>query len=591
MNTLNTFPNTEEEVLNIHKTIKYKQLKIILENLFNEKGYSPGSKFNSSVWFIKDYSNLFKNNPKEELIEKHKEHIKERHCKRDTFTSKIIEEKLFKKEIEDIEYIKSYFMMEIFEKIPFSKDFLYEKENFRNEFSFQSMLNMKKIKSDEERKAFKIIKDIYVCDYIRSICEILVFSNIHLKKHEEILYKLNNNIESYKVDLIKNISLYENKEKDCVLKLNESKLNKVVYKQLLNEFENHNNGISFLNLKIISITNFPIGIYKFKLILKEIDSDFNVVSHIRQSQGNLIVEVNEPNQTLNVSNFNIQYNNIFLKGVDQSSLISYMRKNDIKEKIILIKNEINDTFTSRNNKRSLTNNSHSIEKRMKKHLKNRISEKNSNNLYNDIVLTKRQVIDETQPNHISSFKMKKKNKSYLFTNNNQNNKNDEVLPSFTTKTTFLPFNISFQMNSGTNLLNLELCIDGKDKNFGIVQLSFLDILFSLINQIKDYEKTKFTYVLSIKIDLNEIFYSEASLYNNCYITIDLRLLLKNNIKKAILKRLNQYIEYEKILISHYQEIITNIISYFPDISQEINHFLKDNCKNDDGECCNDCIIY
>ena len=43
--------------------------------------------------------------------------------------------------------------MEIIEKIPFSKEFLYEKENFKNEFSFQSILNIKKkIKSDEERK-------------------------------------------------------------------------------------------------------------------------------------------------------------------------------------------------------------------------------------------------------------------------------------------------------------------------------------------------------------------------------------------------------------------------------------------------------
>lgn len=654
----------EEEFRNLHKDYRYKQIKLLFEKLFLKKDYSLGQKFNSKVWFLdkiikenenknrekntflsneSSYDISIENNTmlqKEIIFNSNKNQKEVKRISKINENIDNINKEI--KEMNDFSILKTNLLIEIINMLPLSDDFLLKEENFKQNLLFFSITNKKYKSSTKSLLEDKFKFDIYVCDFIKGICDILLFSQIQINKHIEILNSING------------ISL-QSELKNCLLKINnleehikqnleESKLNKKVYEELKREQEETYNGKSFIKFNIFKINNFPKGLFKFKLLLKELNSDYNVVSYFRNTLNNSIIEIKKSNECINFSSANINkgeysFENVYLYSIQQEALLSHMKTNIIKEKIIMIKSQPEDKGNNIINPRPKNSNlfsrtdvkNISIDRRRKSTLPLMINTVNNitrnipsaphqnnsklttNKLIdlgvgsssNSIVNLKslhKNIGDDTQllkiqeiPFHFQE-KLATKSANNLKKNSKQdvNKRQSKIFDNVqSTSAVYLPINFNFQQNSGTNLIDFTLAVEYDNIDFGESTQSFIKFLTLIIGEIKDAEKNPLQIYLPLRLELNDLVKAKYNIKENCTVTLGAEINLKYNLKIAIIERIIEFIDYETMTIEHYKAVIDSLlVDYFPEISDRVKIILKDYKGMELSNCCNNsCRIY
>ena len=551
-----------DNINNYHKDIRYKDIQRSFEKLFIMNNYSLGQKFDSTVWFLEEKL-LFKNK-------------NENTTNNSTSSNTSNSEDCMKVLISSLNEINQT-----------KKDYL---EKFLFEYSPSKKTREKKLILSNSQD-FKI----FVCDFISKICEALIYSqNIIDKTDENLRFHKGVEIKDQIAKKIKEIDLKQ-LEPNCI--------NSTI---TLSKDLREKSSIIF---SLSRLSNLPEGEYSFKLVMKEIDLEYNIISYEKKLLSNKKIKILTPFEKINLFQMNlnkqdVSFQEVFIQELNQEALLNYMKTHStLRSKTIVYKED----NTNNNN---IVNNSRKDIKSFTIRDSRRESSFNIRNSVNpfdsttSIVAIDNNQIEISQPYHynnqfnqnmfnpVISPKKRKLSKSQ-FDYSTITNYQKQGISTLQPLTVLIPTDFKFEENTGTNLISFNLIIERNGEPFGETEESFLDYLILHTNEICDLEKKSFSSFYSCNIKLEELVKAKLDMIEgSCSIIINIESCLDNNTKKSIMKRIYRLFEEDLILKKYHENVISNLLSYFPDVEDKIKRKLRDFNKDETEACCSDgCSIY
>ena len=184
-----------------HKDSRYKPIQRLFEKLFFEYNYSLGQKFDSNVWFL----------------------IENRVCEEESFEKTNDDEKSnLRKNIEN--------KMNILIQSIANPNKSLKKSSSKSIFEFSPAKKCRNKSFIEDRQTDF---SIYVCDFIKTVSEVLIQSQNEIAKCDEILktsdgYQIKSNLE-------KTLNEVKLKEEELEDKINDNKSDKLMHDKLKNQ--------------------------------------------------------------------------------------------------------------------------------------------------------------------------------------------------------------------------------------------------------------------------------------------------------------------------------------------------------------------
>jgi hypothetical protein len=314
-----------------HKDPRYKPIQRLFEKLFFEYNYSLGQKFDSNIWFL----------------------LENRICEEESIEKTNDEEKSnIRKNIEN--------KMNILIQSIANPNKSLKKSSSKSIFDFSPA---KKCRSKSFIEGKTTDFSIYVCDFIKTVSEVLIQSQNEIVKCDEILktsdgYQIKSNLE-------KALNEIKLKEEELDQKINDNKYDTLLHDKLYNEKKLILKQKSYLNLNLSRICNFPEGDYAFKIKLKEINNEKNIIEYEKKTKSSKKIKILTSNQKINLFQMNLNQNDVSFDSVytyslNQKDLLDYMRYKELQIKTIMLKKGddssvfVNQTKNSRKDIRGFT---------------------------------------------------------------------------------------------------------------------------------------------------------------------------------------------------------------------------------------------
>lgn len=607
-NNQNNRRNTNNNSLtNFRKDERFEKLLTLFESMFKSRGYNLNEKISKNIWFLKD-----KNIEKFYVQESIKNLNNEENIITDN-TNKI------KQSEEEIIFAPMKALLE------------------------STLINNKKSSLSNAKRSFSNNKTVYnkifdmplseqnnfnyiiISDFIINLCEkLLVNQNITDSCYDNI----NHHFSNEKIDLIN-------------------------YK--INDLQNVKEKVSFnssINISLCRLDCLPEGNYSFRLVLKELDKNFNMIKYDRGLTSNKKIKILNSCQYVNLFEMNlnkkdISFKEVFIHSLDQKKLKEYIDseeciylKSVVKQKdldkditnklnksklslkeininqtrkfsksVIREENEsISDNMTNRKEKDyKYSKDNHENEKDLDDIDSNTLvnNYKNNNKKYQrkssiNVPVKKNSILNSMNNKsnlNLSKYNANKSNTSISYINNELNmssNVNTSLLNNNQSSVFLQPIDFEFENNSGTSLVSFGLVVERNGEFFGESNENFLDFLLIHTDELLDSNKKsiKSNYMSGIRISEN--IQARYNLnYNQINIVIGIDLLLTKEIKSNILERIQSILK-ANITLKNFHETQNNILleNYFSDISKEAYTILRNiENRNETGACCEKCSIF
>ena len=546
-----------ENTNNYHKDIRYKNIQRSFEKLFISNNYSLGQKFDSGIWFLQKL-------------------VKDENATNNKSNTKSISEDCMKVLINSLNETSQ-------SKIDDSDKFLFE-------YSPSKKAREKKVSNSDSN--FKI----FVCDFISKICKALIYSRNIIDKTEESLksnkgYQIKDNI-ALKIKEIDN-----NKDEPSCLNSTIT-LSKNIREK------------SSLSFSLSRLSNLPDGEYSFKLVLKEIDVDYNIISYEKKLLSNKKIKILTPFEKINLfqMNFNKQdlsFQEIFIQELNQEALLNYMKTHTHLRKKSIVYKEVpsNNNFINSNSSRKDIRSFTIRDSRRESNVNIRNSVNQFDSTLSVLPIDNNQ-IEITHPHHYNSqFNLntfnpvispkKRRSCKSNFDFSTITNINKQGVSTIQPFTVLIPTDFKYEENTGTNLISFCLVLERNGKPFGESEESFLDYLIIHTEEICDLNKKTFSSFYSCNIQMEELVKAKLNMIEgSCSVVINIESCLDNQTKKSIISRVYRLFEENITLKDYHENVINSLLSYFPDIEDKIKRILKDYNNDETEACCSDgCYIY
>lgn len=388
----------------------------------------------------------------------------------------------------------------------------------------------------------------FVCDFIFKFSEILLHSQFLVESCEET---------------IENNSII--KTKDII----DKELGKVLNEDVLERKSKEKAKISF---SLVELMNFPEGEYNFKLVLTELDSNYNLVRYERSMESSKKIKIIDSIETLNLKALNLQqadltFHELFVHQIDQNELLSKVKDLDSIFLKIPIKEVQDDTiFGERGASRKGTKSKTIL---------------NMDNLKVKSILNLADFEDSHEEEEDLDWKVK--------ANQNQRLSRTKIsAPNYK----YIPIDFNFEENSGTCLFSFGILIEKDGVRFGEAEDLFIDYCVSLIRNIVESKSKEIESIYSSTIVTEESTLLSSETDRSQFgikrpkIVFGINFNYNDEIQRSILNRISQL--YSKILESHHshKELIdTCLKNHFPRVREDLIRILNSKCKEDFEICC------
>lgn len=375
---------------------------------------------------------------------------------------------------------------------------------------------------------------IYVSDFIKDICDQLIKSQNVIDCCQE------------------NIKYYNAKEKLVSIS---QKIKEIDDFNVCISKEEKNKTKSRINIGLSRLDYLPEGDYFFRLIVKEIDSEFNVVKWEKPLLSSKKIKIIEGGERLNLYEMNlntrdINFPEIYISELNQEKFKEYSDSTKLMMKTIILKR---------------------IE----------VSHDNS------------QLLNETErkPKEAQFEKtLKRKNRNH----NEKETSQIEDQSFLSTSMALVPIDLDFNENSGTNILSFGLSVDRNGEKFAESNDSFLDFIILHQDELMHVNRECFHSNYMSTIVVSPQTQAQLSLSSNMFnVILSMDLDTTKAIKKVLLNRIYSIFNANITLKKHHEARIDFILnSYFPQIQSKIKTILENPVTLDEGRmCCSDCIVY
>lgn len=377
---------------------------------------------------------------------------------------------------------------------------------------------------------------IFVSDFIKDVCEQLIKSQNVIDCCQE------------------NINHYCAKEK---LEVISKKIKDIDdFNVCIKGKEEKNKIMSSINIGLSRLDYLPEGDYFFRLVVKEIDSEFNVVRWEKPLLSSKKIKIINGGERLNLFEMNlnsrdINFPEVYINELNQEKFKEHTESSKLMMKTIIQK-------------------------------KVEVSLDNSQNQNENELQSKQKVVQSNSINRKNN-KGKGRGESYV-----------EEQSFFSSTLTLVPVDIDFNENSGTNILNFGVSIERNGEKFAESSESFLDFIILHLEEFMQVNREFFHSNYMSTVVVPPQMQAQLSLSNNMFnIILSLGLKTTQAIKKILLTRIYSIFNANITLKRHHEARIDFILSnYFPQIQSRVRSALVNPVESSDGKmCCSDCVIY
>lgn len=380
---------------------------------------------------------------------------------------------------------------------------------------------------------------ISVADFINGICELLL-------KSQSVIESCQENISHYSA--LEKIEAISKKIQDIE-----------DFNILFKSKEEKSRIASCLNFGLSRLDYLPEGDYTFHIVIKEVDSQFNVIRYEKPlASGKKIKILNSEERLklfeMDLDRKDINFQEIYLSELDQEKFKDHI---DSTGKLYL-KAIQHKSIIDNNNEKSKTKAGLSFS--------NKIEEDGRCEQDKDFPLTKK------RPHKSSNVD----------------------LSIISQKVEMIPFEFDFNENSGTNILSFGVSIERNGEKFGESCESFLDFLILHTDELLEINKEFFHSYYVSTIQTSVEVQSKNNLSSNLFnIVLSVGTSTSQSLKKQILRRIHTIFNANITLKKHHEEIINFVLeTYFFEIKDRVNAILQtQENKGSSGACCGSCTIF
>ena len=518
--------------IRIRTETRYKEIKEEFENLFKLKGYSStNNTFTSDVWFLNKETKV----EERSLVRK-------------------LTKRLSIKEKPIINFEANTTSLQKVRKII---------ESINKKTKTINLLNDANTEIDENFK-------ININDFIKRISDII------LSIHSKIEHCIDNSRHYSSSEKISKISQIIEKI-DNMIFFNET------------HFKNSKKSTISINLKRLEFL--PEGEYSFKLVIKELDSKFNMIKHEKKIISGKKLKLVDPLNRINLYEMNLKPNDntfqeVYLNFLDVSAVKEFVNDGgNVNLKTITIK--------------QITNSSLNISKQTGKKDSNRQLFKRQNN-----------VEQASKFRNQNAFSMMNNNRKLTVKNpispeirghrKNTSEDQDNQLLYNLTETIYLPVEFDVNELSGTNLYKFGLIVEKNGEVYGTSEESFLEFLLlhsdSLLNIDEDIHSN---YNTTVKI-VEDYQFKYKPLYLQSNVILGIHATFNISTRKEILSRILEIYKDNAETIRKNEEILKDILNIFHEIKDKLLLILtssenqKESHKKEEEKrenCCGGCSIF